>query len=111
MDKGIPPHMNPFTPGEVQDLLRTCMVGPLPTPTVQRLLATVTAWLPVMEALPAVHVKSEGDCCGTTDPTMLDHEPWCEHAHLDMEQLLRRMDKVMQDIEANRAVLVKRFAT
>ena len=40
----IPPHMNPMTDAEVARLLGMTRHGPMPEPTVQRLLATLASW-------------------------------------------------------------------
>lgn len=40
-----PPHMDPMSANEVRDLLTATRNGPLPEATVQRMTATLAAWL------------------------------------------------------------------
>lgn len=41
-----PPHMDPMSADEVRELLGATLHGPLPHATVQRMMATLAAWLP-----------------------------------------------------------------
>lgn len=43
-----PPYMNPMTTGEVTDMLKATMHGPLPRATQQRIFATLAAWEPIV---------------------------------------------------------------
>lgn len=52
MSQPIPPHMDPMTPDEVTELLKSTMHGDLPRDTQQRVFATLAAWAPIVtEAL------------------------------------------------------------
>lgn len=42
----LPLELTPMTEDEVRELLTVCLVGEIPWPTVQRMLATLAAWLP-----------------------------------------------------------------
>lgn len=42
----------PMTEAEVHDLLTVCLHGPLPQPTVQRMMATLSVWLYDRQQLP-----------------------------------------------------------
>ena len=42
-------HMDPMTPKEVIELLKSTLHGPLPHDTQQRLFATLAAWAPIVE--------------------------------------------------------------
>lgn len=52
-DSKIPPHMNPMTPSEVMEMLTATMHGPLPRETMQRVLATLAKWAPIVTAAEA----------------------------------------------------------
>jgi hypothetical protein len=54
----LPPHMNPMTTKEVRDLMTATLHGPLPHPTVMRMMATLAAWMP-QQSLPAIKVGDE----------------------------------------------------
>ncbi|MGB1142063.1 MAG: hypothetical protein ACPG1A_14260, partial [Halioglobus sp.] len=49
MTQKLPPHMNPMSPAEVHELLSATLHGDLPRDTMQRVLATLAEWKPIVE--------------------------------------------------------------
>lgn len=92
---------------EVHELLGATLHGPLPDKTVRRTMATLSAWLPLVKMVNETHLQVKGECCGEPNLiTMLGHMTFCDKGHLDMVELLERMQRAVDSIEENRKVLL-----
>ena len=109
MDHKLPPHMNPFTVEEVDELLRVTLHGGLSRETQQRLLATVANWAELARMVGRIDGQMDEGCCGagrTSMLNMLTHETFCDAGHLAMRDLLMDMHAVVQKQHAIKLALL-----